>query len=619
MPGRDRYKTKILICFILASLAIVAVSAVTNYIAARRLILDDAKKQSADIIGQLKNFNDMMLQNTIRSLYSLTSYSELETFGMRYYSIDNYHEKKLVYDRLLGLFNINAYFNACYVYYPAQASVVDINFMHPLYEHLSQNKRKELILASYRAFLDDQGNSALPIYPVADRSTGNREWTIVLPVNYTVMSPTIYPLPDQPILIVSLDSDGLYHNLYNLTLPEGAQVFIVDRGGEWIGAEHPAFSGIMGTAEQSTETGESGGTVNLNGENWFYSRVPSQVTDWQYFFVIPEKNIYRRTRFFGTVTLIVVVLCSLLGVTLALVLTNIIYIPIKQLSGRFMVPQPAEQRSALRVLEIGIDTLLSENENLRQRLDAEYGFVREDENSTGGMDATGSEGEKPLYHYPWDLGKGIIGSLRQGNLEELESCIRDFSDHISREIEDPVYCRFAFIRLFVDIIRSIESLTPYYADEIFRNDIYRWILNSKTPAETADILSGVCTEICRQIQLKKGAHTDEIALRIRDCIDKNFTRENMSLDFLADSLNFSVSYISKVFKLSLGVSVKEYITEKRIAVACDLIQHTDLHISEIGRRVGYPQLRSFIEIFKKHQGLTPTDYRKTKRRQPDEP
>jgi hypothetical protein len=27
-------------------------------------------------------------------------------------------EKKLVYDRLLGLFNINAYFNACYVYYP---------------------------------------------------------------------------------------------------------------------------------------------------------------------------------------------------------------------------------------------------------------------------------------------------------------------------------------------------------------------------------------------------------------------------------------------------------------------------------------------------------------------
>jgi hypothetical protein len=106
----------------LASLAVVAVSVVTNYIAVRRLILDDAKKQSADIIGQLKNFNDMMLQNTIRSLASLTSYSELETFGMRYYSIVDYNEKKLVYDRLLGLFNINAYFNACYVYYPAQAS-----------------------------------------------------------------------------------------------------------------------------------------------------------------------------------------------------------------------------------------------------------------------------------------------------------------------------------------------------------------------------------------------------------------------------------------------------------------------------------------------------------------
>jgi hypothetical protein len=91
----------------------------------------------------------MMLQNTIQSLYALTSYNELETFGRYYYSINNYHEKKLVYDRLLGLFNIND-FNACYVYYPDQASVVDINSMHPLYEHISQNKQKELILTSYR-------------------------------------------------------------------------------------------------------------------------------------------------------------------------------------------------------------------------------------------------------------------------------------------------------------------------------------------------------------------------------------------------------------------------------------------------------------------------------------
>jgi AraC-like DNA-binding protein len=617
MPGRDRYKTKILICFILASLAVVVFSALANYIAVRRLVLDDAKKQSADIIGQLKNFNDMMLQNTIRALHSLTSYNELENFGMRYYSIDNYSEKKLVYDRLLGLFNINAYFNACYVYYPVQASVVDINSYHPLYEHISQNQRKQMILAAYRAFLDDQDRSALPIYPVMDRSTGKREWTMVLPVSFTIIDPVVYLSPNRPVLIVFLDSDGLYHNLYNLTLPEGSRIFIIDRRGEWIGEEYPAFAGITDPAEQAAETGESGGTVNLNGDNWFYTRVHSPVTDWQYFFAIPEKTIYRKARFLGTTTLIVVVLCSLLGVTLALVLTNIIYIPIKQLSGRFMGhTSPAEQGSVLRVLEIGIDTLLSENENLRQRLDAEYGFVQTGETTAG--HTGGAERGNPLYHYPWELGKGIIASLRQGNLEELECCIKDFSDHISREIEDPVYCRFAFIRLFVDIIRSIESLTPYYADEIFRNDIYRRILNSKTPAETAAILSGVCTEICRQIQLKKGAHTDEIALRIRDCIDKNFTGENMSLDFLADSLNFSVSYISKVFKLSLGVSVKEYITEKRIALACDLIQHTDLHISEIGRRVGYPQLRSFIEIFKKHQGLTPTDYRRTQGRQRDE-
>lgn len=612
MPGRDRFKTKILICFILASLAVVAVSTVSNYAAVRRLILDDAKNQSKDIIGQLKNFNDMMLQNTIQSLYSLTSYNEMETFGIRYYSIVDYNEKKLVYDRLLGLFNINAYFNACYVYYPDQASVVDINSYHPVYEHISQNKRKEMILALYRTFLDNLGNSTLPIYPVTDQAGGNREWAIVQPVNYTLSQPAVYLLSNRPILIMFMDSDGLYHNLHNLTLPEGSQVFIVDRDGEWVGAEYPAFSGIIDPAGQTAETEGAGAIVNLDGENWFYTQVHSRVTGWQYFFTIPVKNIYSRARFLGTITIIVVILCSLLGVTLALVLTNIIYMPIKQLSGRFLGHAvPVEQRNVLRVLETGIDILLSENENLQQRLNAEYGFVQDGER-------TGTEGETQVYRYPWDLGKGIISSLRQGDLGELELSIRDFSDYISREIEDPVYCRFAFIHLFVDIIRSIEALTPYYTDEIFRNDIYRRILNSKTPDETAGILTDVCTGICRQIQSRKGGHTDEITQRIRDCIDKNFTRESMSLDFLADSLNFSVSYISKVFKLSLGVSVKEYITEKRLTMACDLIRHTDLHISEIGKCVGYPQLRSFIEIFKKHQGLTPTDYRKTKRGENDE-
>jgi AraC-like DNA-binding protein len=610
MFGRDQFKTKILICFILASLVVVAVSTVTNYVAVRRLILDDVKNQATDIIGQLKNFNDMMLQNTIQSLYSLTSYNELETFGIRYNSISDYYEKKLVYDRLLGLFNINAYFNACYVYYPDQASVVDINSMHPAYEHISQNKRKEMILTLYRTFLDNLGNGTLSIYPVTDQAGGNREWAIVQPVNYT--QPGVYPSSNQPILIVSMDIDGLYHNLHNQTLPEGSQVFIVDRDGKWVGAEHPAFSGIIDLAGQTAEAEGSGMIVNLDGENWFYTRVHSRATGWQYVFAIPVRNIYNRTRFLGTVTLIVVILCSLLGVTMALVLTNIIYIPIKQLSGRFMGHAvPVEQRNVLRVLETGIDILLSENENLQQRLNTEYGFVQDGER-------TDTEAEKQVYRYPWDLGKGIISSLRQGDLEELELSIKNFSDHISREIEDPVYCRFAFIHLFVDIIRSIESLTPYYTDEIFRNDIYRRILNSKTPDETAGILAEVCTGICRQIQSKKGGHTDEITQRIRDCIDMNFTRESMSLDFLADSLNFSVSYISKVFKLSLGISVKEYITEKRLTMACDLIQHTDLHISEIGRCVGYPQSRSFIEIFKKHQGLTPTDYRKTKRGENDE-
>lgn len=79
---------------------------------------------------------------------------------------------------------------------------------------------------------------------------------------------------------------------------------------------------------------------------------------------------------------------------------------------------------------------------------------------------------------------------------------------------------------------------------------------------------------------------------------------------LSHELGFSISYISKMFKMSQGVPIKEYLTQKRIEKACELLLQTNMKVWEIGSNVGYEQQRSFLEIFKKYKGMTPSDYRK---------
>jgi AraC-like DNA-binding protein/uncharacterized protein YneF (UPF0154 family) len=760
---RIGFKIKILIYFILAVLSIAIISASFTYFTIRQTMLDDTRNQSVDIIAQLKNFNDMMLRNTVQSLYALASNNVLEGLVARYYTISDYKEKKMVHNQLLGIFNINVYFLFCFVYYPDHASVLDINTMNPVYQPISQNKWKETVVAAYNTYLDNIQGDRLPVYAVSKNGVEDREWMLIIPVN-SYYEPNSYPSPNQPMLMISIDSDGFYHNLHAVTIPEGSRIFITDKDGTPVGSSAQDFVVDSALKEQVVKEGNGSLITQINGKRMLLSFVTSDETGWNYFFAVPEDIIYYRLQPLKNGTMLSVFLCITLGLILALILTNRIYIPIKQLSKKIR-ETPEVSDDAFMVIESGVDTLLSENKLLQQHLwenerilkniflkglledtlgddksihkrMAAYGIPfkegqslyvlvvsaePEGENYTGremaifsicfedilhkrldsqrgvffttvkmekmeivviigieneslpdakflklleGIQEALSAGvqfpvvigcsgqggnltkipelfqkakraaeyrfilggdkvirfqdilsvKKPFYNYPWELERKIIKNLRQGEIEDVLRNIHDFSDIVQSRMGEPDYCRFTYIHLFVDIIGSLEEILPYDSDELFEDDIYKRILNSQTLAETVYILSEACTKICNFMQLKNSARTDEITGKIRAFIDENYNSPQMSLDFLSDKLHFSVSYISKVFRVSCGLSVKDYITQKRLARSCELLRKTNLHVWEIGQQVGYSQQRSFIEIFKKYKGITPTEYRRIQQR-----
>lgn len=92
-------------------------------------------------------------------------------------------------------------------------------------------------------------------------------------------------------------------------------------------------------------------------------------------------------------------------------------------------------------------------------------------------------------------------------------------------------------------------------------------------------------------------------------IDKNYSDENISLNSVAQAINISANYLSALFSQKMGVSFVEYLTQKRMAKAKQLLRQSSKRSGEIAYEVGYKDPRYFSFVFKKTQGCTPRNYR----------
>lgn len=86
--------------------------------------------------------------------------------------------------------------------------------------------------------------------------------------------------------------------------------------------------------------------------------------------------------------------------------------------------------------------------------------------------------------------------------------------------------------------------------------------------------------------------------------------EDISLTALSEEFHLHPQYISQLFKNEIGVNFLAYLTNIRMERAKKLLLSTSLSITEIAERSGYWDYRVFTKVFKKSEGITPSQYRR---------
>ena len=86
--------------------------------------------------------------------------------------------------------------------------------------------------------------------------------------------------------------------------------------------------------------------------------------------------------------------------------------------------------------------------------------------------------------------------------------------------------------------------------------------------------------------------------------------EEISLTVLAERFHLNPQYISQLFKSEIGVNFLAYLTSIRMEKAKKLLLSTPLSIAEVAEQSGYGDYRVFTKVFKKSEGVTPSQYRR---------
>ena len=92
-------------------------------------------------------------------------------------------------------------------------------------------------------------------------------------------------------------------------------------------------------------------------------------------------------------------------------------------------------------------------------------------------------------------------------------------------------------------------------------------------------------------------------------IQQNFTGK-ISLREFGEQFHLSEKYISRYFKEHFHITLSQYITHLRLEHAKQLLQDTDIPVTEIAMQSGYQNVSYFIRSFKKTYGVSPLKYRK---------
>lgn len=177
--------------------------------------------------------------------------------------------------------------------------------------------------------------------------------------------------------------------------------------------------------------------------------------------------------------------------------------------------------------------------------------------------------------------------------------------------------------------QTFEYIDKSFFNEITKNEIVYFHMNAnqiKLFDSSYNILDGledinariayekvICCQLLGNIYTNAHVPTIQVSNFKNKClttINEQFKQKNI-LETLRETLGYTQSHFCKKFKSEFSMTPTDYINQKRITIAADILLLSNSTIEECCYSVGFDSIPHFIKLFKQHYGTTPAKYRRS--------
>lgn len=151
-------------------------------------------------------------------------------------------------------------------------------------------------------------------------------------------------------------------------------------------------------------------------------------------------------------------------------------------------------------------------------------------------------------------------------------------------------------------------LAPNNMEEI-RQDFIQGCQQCSRAAQLFDELKQLQNALLLEAQEIRNSEAARPVRMAKQYVMQHF-REQITLEEVCDTIGFSVSYFSALFKKETGEGFAKYLTRVRMEEAKAMLRETNLPVAQICEQVGYSDRKHFTQTFHKATGLNPAQYRK---------
>ncbi|MEO1817064.1 MAG: PocR ligand-binding domain-containing protein [Acetobacterium sp.] len=174
--------------------------------------------------------------------------------------------------------------------------------------------------------------------------------------------------------------------------------------------------------------------------------------------------------------------------------------------------------------------------------------------------------------------------------------------------------RAKMTELLVVLSRAVNRIGPAMAPFLQINDHAIGLIYQTTSQENISVITSKAVDAYLE-QLEAAAVKPEnpnIAL-MTNYIENHYP-DNLTVEAIADAACLSPGYAGRIFKEQLGMPIMDYVLKVRIEKSKKLLLNPHYQIQAIAEKVGYGDAGYFTKVFRKFEGITPTQFRKIHKR-----